>query len=83
MSEKLNLLNMKNPVNRLRGSSIITMRGGFVTPLLKTEGMKHQCCMCRRVKREDGTWSHALVSGEISHGFCPPCYHRERVKIFS
>lgn len=40
--------------------------------------MKTICCVCKKVRREDGLWTVGCLAGadEISHGLCPECLRR-------
>jgi len=39
--------------------------------------MRTICCVCQRVKGEDGWVLVAgLVASRLSHGYCPECYEK-------
>jgi hypothetical protein len=82
------LLDMSKPVNRLRGSALVTKRGAFLAPLkLRWEGTTvQQCYLCRRVHIDDGSengsWEVRLIARQqVNHGLCPDCLPRERARI--
>jgi len=35
-----------------------------------------QCCVCKKVRQTDGSWTEQSVEGrrDISHGYCPDCF---------
>ncbi len=39
--------------------------------------MRTVCCVCHRVKGEDG-WVRVagMIAGRLSHGYCPECYEK-------
>jgi len=53
---------------------MVTMRGAWVAPVPRINGLVRQCCYCRRVHICDDRWEIRLaVSGSVTHGACPRC----------
>lgn len=74
---------LTNATNRLRGPSMITMRGAWSEPLEKTSnGLVHQCSACKKVKTISGKWEYRLIDTyNATHGYCPVCHQKEIHKI--
>lgn len=45
--------------------------------------MTTQCCICKRVREEQGAWKPATPeeTATVSHTYCPVCLHESIIRI--
>jgi len=55
---------------------------------MKIEDIIYACCNCHSIRRDgeyhqvgEAVYQGLLKTGDVSHGYCPPCFEKEIGKL--